>query len=164
MAELIQTHDLWNRSAGKYCSVRTSRHFLFFLINFLLLTDAHSVLAGIVLPISARLLVKNTKPFVSFLNRYPQSQLLVWTGTGEPPVSSRKVNLLKNKLTMEGIHDSRIGLDCQVEPNPILGFFYDVIVDLYGIYMLVRTRIVLLMRNTIIHEEENESGMPIKDE
>ena len=38
------------------------------------------------------------------------SQLLVWTGTGEPSISQSKINLIKNRLVFAG----RVGFDCKV--------------------------------------------------
>ena len=69
--------------------------------------------AGIVLAVNARLLSKNMQPFESFLNAYPEGQLLCWVGSGEPPIAQRKVKRIYRHFEAHGsIH--RIGFDVKV--------------------------------------------------
>jgi hypothetical protein len=76
---------------------------------------------GVVLAINARLLCKNTGPFERFLRRFPSTQLLVWTGSTEPPISSRKVNYLRKRFSRTGHHD-RVGFDCNVGSADVIFF------------------------------------------
>ena len=69
--------------------------------------------AGIVLALNARQLAKNLDPFVRFLEEVENSQLLVWTGTGEPAISHQQLKGIQkyyNTYEKEG----RIGFDCRV--------------------------------------------------
>lgn len=69
--------------------------------------------AGIVLAVNARLLAKNMQPFESFLDAYPEGQLLCWVGSGEPPIAQRKVKRIYRHFEAHGsIH--RIGFDVKV--------------------------------------------------
>ena len=47
------------------------------------------------------------------------SQLLVWTGTGEPSISQSKINLINNRLVFAG----RVGFDCKVNLSLSNGSF-----------------------------------------
>jgi hypothetical protein len=69
--------------------------------------------AGLVLAINARLLSKHYAPFDMFLRQYPACQLLVWTGSGEPPISSRKAANIRRHFEDQGTL-ARVGFDCQV--------------------------------------------------
>jgi hypothetical protein len=69
--------------------------------------------AGIVLAINARLLVKNMSPFDKFLADFPESQLLCWVGSGEPPISARKVSRIRQHFDGRGSGE-RVGFDVQV--------------------------------------------------
>jgi hypothetical protein len=80
------------------------------------LVDAYNLSqksAGLVLAISARLLSKHYAPFDIFLRQYPACQLLVWTGSGEPPISSRKAANIRRHFEHQGTL-ARVGFDCQV--------------------------------------------------
>lgn len=66
-----------------------------------------------VLAINARLLYKNTQPFEHFLLEFPEIQILVWTGSTEPPISERKVAFIRNRFATCG-HCDRVGFDCKV--------------------------------------------------
>ncbi len=78
-------------------------------IDFLLVVE----LKGVVLALNARVLAKDPKPFDSILKDIPQLQLLVWTGTGEPPISERKIDGIKDHFGKIGLLD-QVGFDCQV--------------------------------------------------
>ncbi len=80
---------------------------------FQLLVPLHVKNKGVVLAINARVLYKNLKPFDSILKEYPQVQLLIWTGTGEPPISESKIDGIKSYFETNGYID-QIGFDCQV--------------------------------------------------
>ena len=69
--------------------------------------------AGIVLAVNARLLSKNMPPFESFLDKHPDSQLLCWVGSGEPPIAMMKVNRIQKHFRRHGSIE-RIGFDVQV--------------------------------------------------
>jgi hypothetical protein len=69
--------------------------------------------AGIVLAVNARLLSKNMQPFESFLDAYPEGQLLCWVGSGEPPIARRKLMRICKHFEEHGSID-RIGFDVKV--------------------------------------------------
>ena len=71
---------------------------------------------GIVLALNARLLAKNLPPFGDFLERYDSSQLLIWTGQGEPPIPRRKVHYIQEFFDARNL-GHRIGFDVQVRRN-----------------------------------------------
>jgi len=121
-----------------------------------------------VLAINARLLVKNMVPFETFLEHFPSSQLLVWTATGEPPISQRKIDRIRKHFDSHGTLD-RVGFDCkasaaecdgvvfvlfvdrsllteynalcflQVAETFLAGIVYDVCFYLYGMFLFVVT-------------------------
>lgn len=69
--------------------------------------------AGVVLAVNARVLAKDPTSFDSILKRYPTMQLLVWTGTGEPPISETQISSIKEYFHCIGFED-QLGFDCQV--------------------------------------------------
>ena len=77
------------------------------------LIRTHHLDQGIVLAVSARLLVKNMQPFDSFLDQFPAAQLLCWTGSGEPPISQMKLRTIRKHFELHGSMN-RVGFDVQV--------------------------------------------------
>jgi len=71
------------------------------------------VIKGVVLAVNARVLVKNLKPFDTIFHDLPHVQLLVWTGTGEPPISFNKISTIRRYFEESG-HDHLVGFDCKV--------------------------------------------------
>ena len=69
--------------------------------------------SGVVLAVNARVLAKRVGSFDKLLEDFPSCQLLVWTGTGEPAISSILFNHLKSHYETMGFSD-RVGYDCQV--------------------------------------------------
>ena len=69
--------------------------------------------AGVVLAVNARVLAKQIGCFDELLKVFPSSQLLIWTGTGEPPISSLLLRYLRNHFESIG-YGGRVGFDCQV--------------------------------------------------
>lgn len=88
---------------------------------------------GVVLAVNARVLAKNCHPFNESIFDIPGLQLLVWTGTGEPPISSKQIQLIKNYFESNGYGD-RVGYDCQIASNPVTGAFYDLAVHVVGLF------------------------------
>jgi len=72
-----------------------------------------SLCTGVVLAVNARLVAMNPQPFVSIMKEMPELQILIWTGTGEPQISKRKIMSIKTYFESEGFID-RIGFDCKV--------------------------------------------------
>jgi len=89
-----------------------------------------------VLAINARLLVKNLSPFETFLKNFPTSQLLAWTASGEPPISKRKIERIKHHFHVHGTL-GRVGFDCNVAETLLGGLTYDVLLDLYGVFLFL---------------------------
>ncbi|KAL3945381.1 MAG: hypothetical protein SGBAC_000514 [Bacillariaceae sp.] len=88
---------------------------------------------GVVLAVNARVLAKRSSCFDELLKTFPTCQLLIWTGTGEPAISSFLLQNLKRHYESNG-HGGRIGFDCQVESNPLKGIFMDVAVKAVSIW------------------------------
>lgn len=111
MVDLIRRHEL--EDSGEQI-------FSLFLLYLLHISNGfhdsykfHDPLLGIVLAVNARVLVKNCAPFDKFLSDFPSSQILVWTGSGEPPISKGKIDAIKNHFQLKDT-DDRIGFDCSV--------------------------------------------------
>lgn len=68
---------------------------------------------GVVLAVNARVLAKDSAPFDSILKEHPAIQLLVWTATGEPPISGDQISGIKEHFHSIGCED-QLGFDCQV--------------------------------------------------
>ena len=68
----------------------------------------------VVFAVSARLALRQPTPLLQLLKRKTRSQLLVWTGTGEPPLHPHDLEVLK-----ENLHGERVGFDCQVAKNSL---------------------------------------------
>eukprot|EP00559_Dactyliosolen_fragilissimus_P005607 CAMPEP_0184870494 /NCGR_PEP_ID=MMETSP0580-20130426/37647_1 /TAXON_ID=1118495 /ORGANISM="Dactyliosolen fragilissimus" /LENGTH=318 /DNA_ID=CAMNT_0027372577 /DNA_START=80 /DNA_END=1032 /DNA_ORIENTATION=- len=79
---------------------------------------------GVVLAVNARLLSKDCKPFDSILREVPNTQLLIWTGTGEPPISNGKISSVKTHFKNLGLYD-KVGFDCKIADNYIWGGVLD---------------------------------------
>jgi hypothetical protein len=66
---------------------------------------------GLVLALNARLLAKKMDAFAVFLEEFPMSQILAWTGSGEPRIPKSVVNKLEDYYDTKGMKE-RIGFDC----------------------------------------------------
>jgi hypothetical protein len=141
MIDVVRRHDLMNRSAGKakLCCFRVEKR-PHSANDSPIPTDVSAIFfhfaTGVVLAINARLLVKNMPPFEKFLEHFPSSQLLVWTASGEPPISKRKIDRIKHHFHSHGTLD-RVGFDCNVADTFLGGLAYDVLLDLYGLFLFV---------------------------
>jgi len=93
--------------------------------------------AGIVFAVNARVLVQDFKPLIRLLWSIESSQLLVWTATGEPPISRWKIRMIADRFNNEGVID-RIGFDCKVASSSFSGFLYDFLVTVSSIYFYAR--------------------------
>jgi hypothetical protein len=71
---------------------------------------------GVVLAVNARVLAKRVGCFDELLKAFPFCQLLIWTGTGEPAISSFLLQYLKDHFESIGSGD-RVGFDCQVSQS-----------------------------------------------
>ena len=69
--------------------------------------------AGVVLAINARVLVKSLAAFDELLQKESSIQLLIWTATGEPSISTYRMNKINRHFESIGCKD-QIGFDCQV--------------------------------------------------
>lgn len=68
---------------------------------------------GFVFAVAARLAYRDVAPLVHLLESISSSQLLIWTGTGEPPIPQSTMEGLRNALEASGVAH-RCGFDCQV--------------------------------------------------
>jgi hypothetical protein len=65
----------------------------------------------LVLALNARLLAKKMNAFDVFLEEFPKSQILAWTGSGEPKIPKSVVEKLEDYYATKGMGE-RIGFDC----------------------------------------------------
>lgn len=77
------------------------------------LQDQH---VGVVLALNARLLQRSLSTFHDILTSFPSTQILAWTGKGEPSIPQALVNDIRDYYSNKG-WSHRIGFDCQVQPN-----------------------------------------------
>ena len=68
---------------------------------------------GIVLALNARLLACKVGAFDEFLNEFKSSQILAWTGSGEPPIPLSTVVRIKDHFVVTSMQH-RIGFDCVI--------------------------------------------------
>lgn len=68
---------------------------------------------GIVLAINARQLAKSMPSFDAIMAEFPQLQILVWTGKGEPPIPRASIQTIEDHFEQLNM-TNRIGYDCQV--------------------------------------------------
>jgi hypothetical protein len=68
---------------------------------------------GVVLAVNARLLSRDPSPFDRFLAEFDETQLLVWTGTGELPIGQGTMDSIVRYFEKQGTIE-RIGFDCAV--------------------------------------------------
>lgn len=90
-------------------------------------------MTGVVLAVNGRVLAKNCTPFDRFLSDYPSCQLLVWTATGEPPISRWVLSRVQRHFEKSGTSE-RVGYDCEVAPSFIMGLWYDSLVGISAVY------------------------------
>jgi len=88
---------------------------------------------GVVLAVNARVLCKRLDVFDKILNDFPQLQILVWTATGEPPISKIRIEKIRNHFSKTGM-SANVGFDCLVAKSHITGFFFDWAVWIVSIF------------------------------
>ena len=86
---------------------------------------------GVVLALNARQLVRSMHHFDIIMKRFPDLQILVWTGKGEPAVPLSSVDTIQQHFGTVG---NRIGFDCQVNEAKWSGIATDYLVVNYGYY------------------------------
>lgn len=100
------------------------------------LTSAHAG-AHVVLAVWARMALREPRPLLALLERLPPStQLLVWSATGDLPLSQQRARLLAAQFEPLG---GRVGFDLLVASSPSFGPGFDCAEDTYE-----RVREVLL--------------------
>ena len=114
MKDIIEKYDPISYSQGGYIfmfMVMCDRIFVY--KNLIKITCVCLLCTGVVLAVNARVIAKDPYPFDSILKQFPSLQLLIWTGTGEPPISANKIATIKKHFEdNKSIH--QIGFDCQV--------------------------------------------------
>jgi len=104
--------------------------------NLILDYNLLNICRGVVLPVCARLLYKNCGVFDSILRDLPGIQLLVWTATGEPPISIQQINSIKSHFNSTG-YSEKVGFDCKVASSLVTGFLYDNLVKLTRVVQIL---------------------------
>uniref|UniRef100_A0A7S4QC85 Menorin-like domain-containing protein n=1 Tax=Ditylum brightwellii TaxID=49249 RepID=A0A7S4QC85_9STRA len=82
--------------------------------------------AGVVLAVNARVLAKSPSVLDDTLDEFGKTQklqVLIWTGTGEPPISNRIFSNLKDHFERIGCQDL-VGFDCQVGTVVLFVFLF----------------------------------------
>mmetsp|Transcript_15339 Transcript_15339/g.20146 ORF Transcript_15339/g.20146 Transcript_15339/m.20146 type:complete len:284 (-) Transcript_15339:389-1240(-) len=86
--------------------------------------------SSVVFAMNARCAHLDLDPIKLLLHKVPGSQLLLWTGHGEPATSSRLQNFLRNRLPSE-----RTGFDIQISTSEIYGYLSDLMCYAYGYWL-----------------------------
>jgi len=76
---------------------------------------------GVVFAVAARATCKAEDELASLLKCVPGSQLLIWTGAGEPPIAKDMFYRLFGTFALLGVGD-RIGFDCQTTESALRVF------------------------------------------
>lgn len=70
------------------------------------------------LALNARLLSAKPEAFDQFLQKFPRSTILAWTGNGEPSIPQDVLNKIKSYFVAAGMYD-RIDFDCDVQSQQV---------------------------------------------
>ena len=77
-------------------------------------THTHCLYLGLVLALNARIVAMKPNAFDRFLIEFPLSEILVWTGSGEPKIPIQDIKtIIQHFHTMGNI--SRLSFDCDIE-------------------------------------------------
>ena len=68
----------------------------------------------VILALNARQLYKSLNCFDEFLRKYPDSTILAWTGSGEPPISKHQIHKISKYYELKNTKD-RVDFDCCVD-------------------------------------------------
>lgn len=79
------------------------------------------------------------KPFVKILSSIPSSQLLVWTATGEPPISPHCKQNTQLYFQQADFGD-RVGFDCSMASSSFHGLVFDLAMTLATVYFNVASK------------------------
>ena len=85
----------------------------------------------LVLAVAARQLAKNPAPIQRLLQKLPQSELLVWTGTGEPPILPSLVERIRDAFSQANTNDEqartglRVKFDVAVQTGRLRGLVWN---------------------------------------
>lgn len=110
------------------------------LQRYHLLDDSSSnVPVGVVLALNARQLAKNVQVFDPILRQFPELQLLIWTGKGEPAIASTMKQYMQNHFNARGM-GHRIGFDVHVTDRQVVGAAGDLALDIGGFFRRVYFR------------------------
>mmetsp|Transcript_17604 Transcript_17604/g.21675 ORF Transcript_17604/g.21675 Transcript_17604/m.21675 type:complete len:135 (-) Transcript_17604:691-1095(-) len=85
---------------------------------------------SIVFAVNARCVYLDVEPIKYLLDKVERSQVLLWTGIGEPPTSSTMISKLKVHLA-----EDRTGYDVQMSSKEFIGIAYDVACYFYGFWL-----------------------------
>lgn len=90
-----------------------------------------------VFPVCARLAARDMQPLLYLLNLLPQSQLLFWSGAGEPPLPLGDYQTLQSVVSEYNIH-SRVGYDVRVCGSTVSSAVVNVSMMIYtGVHWLM---------------------------
>lgn len=84
----------------------------------------------LVFAVNARVADMNVQPLQKILDTFPGSQMLFWTATGEPALSTRVRKRLEGAFAK-----GRIGFDVKMAANFVEGIVYDAALWVYARYL-----------------------------
>eukprot|EP00929_Paragymnodinium_shiwhaense_P007230 TRINITY_DN111163_c0_g1_i1.p1 TRINITY_DN111163_c0_g1~~TRINITY_DN111163_c0_g1_i1.p1 ORF type:complete len:351 (-),score=73.97 TRINITY_DN111163_c0_g1_i1:818-1870(-) len=94
---------------------------------------------GVVFAVSVRLAARDPVPFVGLLRQVPGSQLLLWTGTHEPPIDRTTVDWLQAYYRELGLN-ARVGYDVRTVPSPLRSLYADLLARITRVIVKNRSR------------------------
>jgi len=83
--------------------------------------ELESKTGGVVFAANLRICMKDPSVFVVLLRRCKESQLLLWTGTGEPAVLQSYVDWTRGYFEVQGV-GGRVGFDAAVAGGVVEGY------------------------------------------
>ncbi len=87
---------------------------------------------GLVFAANARIVFREPETMAELLEQMPVAQLLLWTGTGEPPIRQSVVDWLKVYYNDRGVGD-RVGFDCNIAEGAVDGIWQEAKVKIINV-------------------------------
>jgi hypothetical protein len=91
---------------------------------------------GLVFAVSFRILERNPTHIKDLLITFPTTQILVWTGSGEPPIPQTSLDAMKQYSEVHGLTE-RVGYDCQIAGSVVEGSIAELKIVIVNVYNAV---------------------------
>ncbi|GMI47862.1 hypothetical protein TrCOL_g5344 [Triparma columacea] len=99
--------------------------------------DLEAKSGGVVFAANCRIACKDPSTLISLLLRCRSSQILLWTGTGEPSIMQHKVDEVRRAFEEGGVGD-RVGFDCKVAEGRVEGWKNEIMVQAINVINWIR--------------------------